>query len=160
MSENGSENRNLFEVGRNFRDGADETFHRTVFDHYAVANLEFHGSRSADGFDTELFNFSGSQGNGTSFGTDEAGGTRDVADDMPCGIGHDHFYENVAGENLRFAFLGNAFAVGADKEKYAPYILADIEQLYAPMLKMGNNTVWETELGEKDFDDAGSLCQP
>ena len=46
----------------------------------------------------------------------------------------------------------------ADKEKYASYILADIEQLYAPMLKMGNNTVWETELGDADFDNAGSLC--
>ena len=46
----------------------------------------------------------------------------------------------------------------ADKEKYAPYILCDIEKMYTPMLATGNNTVWETELGESDFDDAGSLC--
>ena len=26
------------------------------------------------------------------------------------------------------------------------------------MLKTGNNTVWETELGESDFSNAGSLC--
>ena len=46
----------------------------------------------------------------------------------------------------------------ADKERYTDYILADIERLYTPMLKTGNNTVWETELGASDFDDAGSLC--
>ena len=46
----------------------------------------------------------------------------------------------------------------ADKEKYASFILSDIERLYTPMLKTGNNTVWETELGASDFDDAGSLC--
>ena len=55
------------------------------------------------------------------------------------------------------AFLYDAL-LKVDKEKYAPYVLSDIERVYAPMLKTGNNTVWETELGESDFDDAGSLC--
>ena len=55
------------------------------------------------------------------------------------------------------AFLYDALLL-ADKEKYAPFILSDIERVYAPMLKTGNNTVWETELGESDFDNAGSLC--
>ena len=41
---------------------------------------------------------------------------------------------------------------------YSSYVLADIERVYAPMLKTGNNTVWETELGESDFENAGSLC--
>ena len=46
----------------------------------------------------------------------------------------------------------------ADKEKYSSFILSDIERVYSPMLKTGNNTVWETELGESDFNNAGSLC--
>ncbi len=41
---------------------------------------------------------------------------------------------------------------------YASFILSDIERVYAPMLKTGNNTVWETEAGESDFGNAGSLC--
>ena len=45
-----------------------------------------------------------------------------------------------------------------DREKYARYILSDIEKMYVPMLECGNGTVWETELGEADFDNAGSLC--
>ena len=48
--------------------------------------------------------------------------------------------------------------LSVNKEQYAPYILADIEKTYKPMLEVGNGTVWETELGESDFDDAGSLC--
>ena len=45
-----------------------------------------------------------------------------------------------------------------DREKYSDFILADIERVYTPMLSLGNNTVWETELGEADFGNAGSLC--
>nr|WP_304710430.1 family 78 glycoside hydrolase catalytic domain [uncultured Acetatifactor sp.] len=45
-----------------------------------------------------------------------------------------------------------------DKERYAPVILEDIERIYTPMVEYGGTTVWETELGEKDFDNAGSLC--
>ena len=55
------------------------------------------------------------------------------------------------------AFLYDAL-IEVDREKYSPYVLADIERIYAPMLKTGNNTVWETELGDADFDNAGSLC--
>ena len=45
-----------------------------------------------------------------------------------------------------------------DKERYTCVILEDIEQIYTPMVDYGGTTVWETELGEKDFDNAGSLC--
>lgn len=45
-----------------------------------------------------------------------------------------------------------------DKEQFAPIILADIEKLYTPMIEFGSTTVWETEDGESDFDNAGSLC--
>ena len=54
-------------------------------------------------------------------------------------------------------FLYDA-AIMADREKYAPAILADIEKKYRPMVEAGIGTVWETELGESDFSDAGSLC--
>ena len=48
--------------------------------------------------------------------------------------------------------------LSVDKEKYTPYVLKTIEKVYTPMLEKGNNTVWETELGAPDFENAGSLC--
>ena len=48
--------------------------------------------------------------------------------------------------------------LSADREKYASFILSDIERIYTPMLRIGNGTVWETVLGESDFSNAGSLC--
>ena len=55
------------------------------------------------------------------------------------------------------AFLYDAL-LEVDRDKYSSYVLSDIERVYAPMLKTGSNTVWETELGESDFENAGSLC--
>ena len=55
------------------------------------------------------------------------------------------------------AFLYDALLL-VDRDKYGSYVLSDIERIYTPMLKTGNNTVWETELGASDFDNAGSLC--
>ena len=43
-------------------------------------------------------------------------------------------------------------------ESYKDYILADIKTLYKKMLDEGATTFWETELGWKDFGEAGSLC--
>ena len=45
-----------------------------------------------------------------------------------------------------------------NRDKYKEYILTDIEEHYIPMLDGGTGTVWETDLGWKDFDNAGSLC--
>lgn len=45
-----------------------------------------------------------------------------------------------------------------DAAEFAPEILRNIERIYVPMIDFGSTTVWETELGEKDFDNAGSLC--
>ncbi|MBE6560183.1 MAG: hypothetical protein E7662_03575 [Ruminococcaceae bacterium] len=45
-----------------------------------------------------------------------------------------------------------------DRDTYAPWILADIEAVYKPMLDAGATSVWETEKGEADFNRAGSLC--
>jgi len=41
---------------------------------------------------------------------------------------------------------------------YESYILNDIDKTYKKMLDDGATTFYETELGEKDFDGAGSLC--
>ena len=43
-------------------------------------------------------------------------------------------------------------------EKYKSYILDCIRRDYSIMLDAGSDTVWETMLGEKDFDGCGSLC--
>ena len=54
-------------------------------------------------------------------------------------------------------FFFNAL-IKCDKDKYGEYILDLIEKKYRPMVDMGIGTVWETELGEADFENAGSLC--
>ena len=54
-------------------------------------------------------------------------------------------------------FLYDALLL-VDRERYSSFILSDIERVYTPMLNLGNGTVWETVLGESDFDNAGSLC--
>lgn len=48
--------------------------------------------------------------------------------------------------------------LATNKEKYAPIILEDIDRIYTPMIEFGSTTVWETDLGESDFENAGSLC--
>jgi hypothetical protein len=41
---------------------------------------------------------------------------------------------------------------------YGSWVLADIAGKYQKMLDEGATSVWETELGQSDFDNAGSLC--
>ncbi len=48
--------------------------------------------------------------------------------------------------------------IACDKEGYREDILRIIEEKYRPMVEYGVGTVWETELGQSDFDNAGSLC--
>ncbi len=45
-----------------------------------------------------------------------------------------------------------------NKDKYKDYVLSDIDQTLKYQLDNDATTFWETELGEKDFDNAGSLC--
>ena len=45
-----------------------------------------------------------------------------------------------------------------DRDRYRAFVLDDIEKYYRPMVEYGVGTVWETELGEQDFNRAGSLC--
>lgn len=48
--------------------------------------------------------------------------------------------------------------LAVDKKRYAPYVLKNIEGKYKKMLDAGATSFWETELGEADFSNAGSLC--
>lgn len=45
-----------------------------------------------------------------------------------------------------------------NREKYAPFVLADIDKKFGYMLKEGATSFWETMKGWRDFDEAGSLC--
>ena len=54
-------------------------------------------------------------------------------------------------------FMNDAL-LKTDEAKYGPVILKQIEDLYVPMLEFGSTTVWETEIGESDFENAASLC--
>lgn len=45
-----------------------------------------------------------------------------------------------------------------DREKYIDYILNDIRIKYKIMLDAGATSFWETENGDRDFSNAGSLC--
>lgn len=48
--------------------------------------------------------------------------------------------------------------LAVDFEGYREWILSDIDQKYKRMLDAGATSFWETELGESDFQNAGSLC--
>ncbi len=45
-----------------------------------------------------------------------------------------------------------------NKEKYRSYVLSDIDATYGRMLEAGATSFWETENGQSDFGNAGSLC--
>ena len=48
--------------------------------------------------------------------------------------------------------------LSVDAERYKGCILNEIKRNYKIMLDAGSDTVWETILGEADFNGAGSLC--
>ena len=78
-------------------------------------------------------------------------------------ISHDICDKIIGGEELTeitlsmSAFLFDAL-IKCDKDRYKADILRIIKEKYLPMVEYGVGTVWETELGEADFDNAGSLC--
>ena len=45
-----------------------------------------------------------------------------------------------------------------DRERYKNEVLDELDRTYLMMLREGATSFWETELGEYDFDEAGSLC--
>ena len=49
-------------------------------------------------------------------------------------------------------------ALMQDEETYADFMFEDIARIWGDMLMQGATSFWETELGEADFHNAGSLC--
>ena len=68
--------------------------------------------------------------------------------------------EEMQDKAFRLHILANSDSAADQQTKYEvrDYILSDISARYEKMLAAGATSFWETELGEKDFDDAGSLC--
>lgn len=72
--------------------------------------------------------------------------------------------KELTSENTRFvkgtlatkSFLYDALLKVSSS--YKGYILNDIKMVYGKMLEEGATSFYETELGYKDFDNAGSLC--
>ena len=60
--------------------------------------------------------------------------------------------------SLSLSILKYDALLSTDAEKYKDYILGEIRRNYKIMLDAGSDTVWETILGEADFNGAGSLC--
>lgn len=59
---------------------------------------------------------------------------------------------------LAFHYTRYDALIKAYKSYYKESILDELDRIYFKMLKEGATTFWETELGHKDFDFAGSLC--
>ena len=59
---------------------------------------------------------------------------------------------------LRMTRIRCTALLDTDTEKYKDFVLSEIRGNYKTMLDAGSDTVWETALGESDFDNAGSLC--
>lgn len=72
--------------------------------------------------------------------------------------------EGLAGDNdwTKITLSMKCFKYDAllktDAPKYRDCVLSEIKSVYNIMLDAGATSVWETEKGEKDFDNAGSLC--
>jgi hypothetical protein len=70
----------------------------------------------------------------------------------------------LAGENdltkitLSMACFKYDALLKVDREKYKDYVIKNIENRYLPQLSVGATSFWETDLGESDFNNAGSLC--
>ena len=45
-----------------------------------------------------------------------------------------------------------------DKDRYAAFVLSDLDRVYGKMLSAGATSFWETHEGQSAFQNAGSLC--
>ena len=81
---------------------------------------------------------------------------------MLIGLEDGGFAEKLIGEDLIDITLSMCTfyydAMLKADEKYQDFIVEDIKRKYGKMLDAGATTFWETELGWKDFAEAGSLC--
>ena len=66
--------------------------------------------------------------------------------------------DSMTPTSLSMNILKYEALLSVDAEEYKDYILSEIRRTYKIMLDAGSDTVWETILGEADFNGAGSLC--
>ena len=66
--------------------------------------------------------------------------------------------ENVVKSTLSMLCFTYDALIKVDKGGFSDYIIQDIDARYGRMLAAGATSFWETEEGEKAFQNAGSLC--
>ena len=77
------------------------------------------------------------------------------------GLGGENVVKAIRGEGVvpatlsMMGYVYDALLIDGENEEF---ILNDIRKKYKIMLDGGATSVWETILGEADFDGAGSLC--
>ena len=76
-----------------------------------------------------------------------------LAANGPADTGLDVVSDTLSMVGFRYDAL-----LATDKEHYREVILREIDSVYLKMLRGGATTFWETQLGERDFKNAGSLC--
>ena len=85
-----------------------------------------------------------------------------VAEETDAKVICDLFTAEEKGNAVPVSLSMTAFVYDAllqtDEDRYAPWVLADIDRRCGYMLDHGATTFWETMDGWHDFDNAGSLC--
>ena len=85
-----------------------------------------------------------------------------VADKQDAQVICDHFLEEDRGDTVSVSLSMTTFIYDAllqtDRDRYASWILEDIDRRCGYMLDHDATTFWETMKGWRDFNDAGSLC--
>ena len=70
-------------------------------------------------------------------------------------------FKNPSSKMVKSTLAGRPFVYDAllkSDANNASFIISDIKRVYGKMLEEGATTFYETELGWRDFSDAGSLC--
>ena len=65
---------------------------------------------------------------------------------------------NITPNTLSMNIFRYDALLAVNEDKYANFILSEIDRIYGYMLSKGATSFWETLKGESDFDGAGSLC--
>lgn len=81
-----------------------------------------------------------------------------VSTDEASVIADEIVRDKMTPTSLSMNILKYEALLAVNAEKYKDYILSEIRRTYKIMLDAGSDTVWETILGEADFNGAGSLC--
>ena len=85
---------------------------------------------------------------------------------LHAGITPQHLRQSIIDLILRKQLIRTAFCyttytyeVLLDDPKNREFVIKDVEERWGRLVKLGFDTVWETERGPDDFGGAGALCQ-